>query len=98
MCLPSEPLSTYPRAQAGAGSIRRTKEADQETLAKGLIVADPQEVMEVREKELRCDHVKNVQPDKSKKACGIEKRTEEKNLFFRGRGSRGDLFSHLLLP
>lgn len=97
MQLPSELLSTYPRAQAGADSIRRTKKADQETLAKGLTVAGPQEVTEVREKEPRCDHVKNVQPDKSAKRCGVEKRTEGKNLFFRGRGTRGDLFSCLLL-
>lgn len=62
-----------------------------------MIVADPQEVMEVREKELRCDHVKSVQPDMSAKACEVEKKTEGKNLFFRDRGSRGDLFLGLLL-
>lgn len=55
---------------------KEDKKADQETLAKDLIGADPQEVREVREKELRCHHVKNVQPDKSTKSCGVEKRTE----------------------
>lgn len=29
--------------------------------------------MEVKEKELRSDRVKNVQPDKSTKACGVER-------------------------
>lgn len=45
--------------QAGAGGIRRAKQADGETLAKGLVGADPQEVMEVMAKGAQ------------KRSCGI---------------------------
>jgi len=52
-------MSTNPGVQAGAGSIRRAKKADGETLAKALVGEDPQRVVEVMEKGAQ------------KRSCGI---------------------------